>query len=35
MEGVARDIVGPYLADTDEEFSSIVEKIFTWAGNGE
>jgi putative ATP-dependent endonuclease of the OLD family len=35
MEGVARDIVGPYLADTDEEFSSIVEEIFTWAGNGE
>ena len=28
-------IVGPYLADTDEEFSSIVEEIFTWAGNGE
>jgi hypothetical protein len=35
MEGVARDIVGPYLADTDEEFSSIVKEIFTWAGNGE
>jgi hypothetical protein len=33
MENVARDIVGPDLADADAGFKAIIEEIFTWAKN--
>lgn len=34
MEAVARDIIGPNLADSDQEFISTIEEIFSWAGDG-
>jgi AAA domain, putative AbiEii toxin, Type IV TA system len=34
MEDVARNIVGPDLADADAGFRAIVENIFTWAVDG-
>lgn len=34
MERAARDIIGPDLADADEEFRAIIERIFEWASNG-
>ena len=34
MENVARDMVGPSLPDSEEEFRSLVESIFTWAADG-
>jgi putative ATP-dependent endonuclease of the OLD family len=33
MEGVARDIVGPDLADADPEFASLIDEIFAWASD--
>lgn len=33
MEGVARDIVGPYLADADIGFSGKLSELFKWARN--
>ncbi|ATE60346.1 ATP-dependent endonuclease [Thauera sinica] len=33
MEEVARDIVGPDLANTEAGFRALLEAIFTWAGN--
>ena len=34
MEEVARDIVGPDLADADAGFTALVDEIFAWASNG-
>jgi len=33
MEDVARDIVGPDLANADADFRALMDEIFTWAGN--
>lgn len=33
MEGVAREIVGPDLANADAGFRTLIEAIFTWAEN--
>lgn len=33
MEEVARDIVGPDLANTEAGFRALLEAIFSWAGN--
>ena len=33
MEDVARDIVGPDLANADAGFKALVDDIFAWAGN--
>ena len=33
MEDVARDIVGPDLANADAGFRELVGRIFAWAGN--
>jgi hypothetical protein len=33
MEDVARDIVGPDLANADAGFRALVDAIFAWAGN--
>lgn len=33
MEGVARDIVGPYLKDADKGFVNILAGLFKWASN--
>jgi len=33
MEDIARDIVGPDLADADAGFRTIVENLFTWAND--
>ncbi len=33
MEDVARDIVGPDLANVDAGFRALVDAIFAWAGN--
>ncbi len=33
MEEVARDIVGPDLANADASFSALIDDIFAWAGN--
>lgn len=33
MEDIARDIVGPDLANADAGFRDLVEKAFGWAGN--
>jgi len=33
MEAVARDIIGPDLANADTGFRALVEKVFAWAGN--
>lgn len=33
MEDVARDIVGPDLANADAGFRTLVNEIFAWAGN--
>jgi hypothetical protein len=35
MEDVAREIVGPDLANADAEFRALVENVFAWAGNAE
>ena len=35
MEDVARDIVGPDLANADAGFRELVERIFAWAGDAE
>jgi hypothetical protein len=34
MEGVARDIVGPDLANADAGFATLVDAVFTWASDG-
>ncbi len=34
MEKVAREIVGPDLANADAGFSELVDDIFAWAGDG-
>jgi predicted ATPase len=33
MEGVSRDIVGPDLANTDTNFSTLIEDLFSWSGS--
>jgi len=33
MEDVAREIVGPDLANADAEFQALIDDIFAWAGN--
>jgi len=33
MEEVARDIVGPDLANADAGFRELAVRIFAWAGN--
>jgi hypothetical protein len=33
MEDVARDIVGPDLANADAGFRALVDAIFAWVGN--
>ncbi len=35
MEDVARDIVGPDLANADADFKTLIDNIFAWAGNAE
>jgi len=34
MEAVARDIVGPNLADAELEFTELIKELFAWASNG-
>jgi hypothetical protein len=35
MEDVAREIVGPDLANADAGFKELVDSIFAWAGDAE
>ncbi len=35
MEGAAREVIGPDLADAHEDFSGVIEEIFKWAGAGD